>query len=65
LWPPPQRFRAPTDYASAVHRRQLAPSRIGNESADAIAGSLRPIFDFNESHQRRSALVVDAITRNA
>jgi len=38
--------------------------RIGQQSADAIAGSLRRMFDFNASHARRPALILNTITGN-
>jgi len=38
--------------------------RVGHQSADAIAGSLRRMFDFNPSHARRPALILNTITGN-
>jgi phospholipase C len=36
--------------------------RLGNQSTDAIAGSLLRLFDFNEDHQRAPALVLNPFT---
>jgi hypothetical protein len=36
--------------------------RLGNQSTDAIAGSLLRMFDFNEDHQRAPALVLNPLT---
>ena len=38
--------------------------RLGNESSDAIAGSLRGMFDFDEHHARAPQLLLNAITGN-
>ncbi len=38
--------------------------RLGNQSTDAIAGSLRRIFDFNEDHQRAPQVILDPVTGN-
>jgi phospholipase C len=36
--------------------------RLGNQSTDAIAGSLLRMFDFNEDHQRAPALILNPLT---
>ena len=36
--------------------------RIGNQSSDAIAGSLRPMFDFNDDHRRAPQLILESTT---
>jgi phospholipase C len=36
--------------------------RIGNQSSDAVAGSLRPMFDFNEDHPRVPKLILNPTT---
>jgi len=33
--------------------------RLGNQSADAIAGSLRNMFDFDERHPRAAKLILN------
>ncbi len=38
--------------------------RLGNQSADAIAGSLFGMFDFNEGHTRAPGLILNAATGN-
>src|SRR5262252_828024 len=38
--------------------------RLGNQSSDAIAGSLRGMFDFDEHHARAPQLLLNAITGN-
>ena len=38
--------------------------RLGNQSADAIAGSLNGLFDFNEHHARAPELLLNSITGN-
>ncbi len=38
--------------------------RIGNQSSDAIAGSLLGMFDFNENHTRAPELLLNATTGN-
>jgi phospholipase C len=34
--------------------------RLGNQSADVIAGSLLNMFDFNERHRRAPQLILNA-----
>ena len=38
--------------------------RLGNQSSDAIAGSLRGMFDFDDHHSRAPQLLLNAITGN-
>ena len=38
--------------------------RLGNQSADAIAGSLNGLFDFNEHHARAPQLLLNSTTGN-
>ena len=38
--------------------------RLGNQSTDAIAGSLLGMFDFNEEHKRAPELLLNATTGN-
>jgi phospholipase C len=38
--------------------------RIGHQSADAIAGSLSGLFDFDEDHPRAPPLILNAVTGN-
>jgi phospholipase C len=38
--------------------------RLGNQSTDAIAGSLMHMFDFNRRHSRAPVLLLDSSTGN-
>jgi phospholipase C len=38
--------------------------RLGNQSTDAIAGSLSGLFDFNDDHPRAPQLLLNAVTGN-
>jgi phospholipase C len=38
--------------------------RIGHQSTDAIAGSLRHLFDFNDDHTRAPQLILNTLTGN-
>jgi phospholipase C len=38
--------------------------RLGNQSTDAIAGSLMHMFDFNRRHSRTPMLLLDSSTGN-
>ena len=37
--------------------------RLGNQSTDAMAGSIMHMFDFNEHHPRAPQLILDPTTR--
>jgi phospholipase C len=38
--------------------------RLGHQSADAIAGSIMNMFDFNEDHARAPKLTLSPVTGN-
>jgi phospholipase C len=55
-----------TDQSSVVRfiEDNWGLGRIDNQSSDAIAGSLRGMFDFNEDHARASELILNSVTGN-